>query len=97
MEALDVIQNLDDPPSLILLDLNMPKMNGFEFLERYKETSVRQSPIVVVTGQDLTENDKDYLSTQVQNVLSKTTKTSDDIIFEINNLISQLNIGDKNA
>ena len=73
----------------------MPKMNGFEFLERYKETSENQSPIVVVTGQDLSEKDKDYLSTQVQNVLSKTTKTSDDIISEINNLISQLNIGDK--
>ena len=95
-EALDVLQNLDEPPSLILLDLNMPKMNGFEFLERYKETFDTQSPIVVVTGKDLSEEDKDYLSDQVQNVMSKTTKTSDDIISEINNLISQLNIGDKN-
>ncbi len=71
-------------------------MNGFEFLERYKETFDTQSPIVVVTGKDLSEEDKDYLSSEVQNVMSKTTKTSDDIISEINNLISQLKIGDKN-
>ena len=95
-EALDVLKNLDEPPSLILLDLNMPKMNGFEFLERYKETFDTQSPIIVVTGKDLSEEDKEYLSSQVQNVMSKTTKTKDDIISEINNLISQLKIGDKN-
>ena len=97
IEALEVLTHLDEPPSLILLDLNMPRMNGFEFIEQYKQTNDAQSPIVVLTGQDLSNEDKEYLSTQVQNVLSKTTKTSDDIISEINDLISKLNIGDKNA
>ena len=97
IEALEVLTHLDEPPSLILLDLNMPRMNGFEFIEQYKQTNGAQSPIVVLTGQDLSNEDKEYLSTQVQNVLSKTTKTSDDIISEINDLISKLNIGDKNA
>ena len=62
-----------------------------------EEKSKKARDLASLIGTSLSEKDKDYLSTQVQNVLSKTTKTSDDIISEINHLISQLNIGDKNA
>ena len=33
-EALDVIRGLDEPPCVILLDLMMPVMDGWQFLER---------------------------------------------------------------
>lgn len=40
----------NERPCLILLDLNMPKMNGIEFLEeRYKHQELKTIPVVVLT------------------------------------------------
>lgn len=63
VEALDVSSNGQDAfsflksgcklPSLILLDLNMPGMNGFEFLEKIKSDSdLQQIPVVVLSTSD---------------------------------------------
>ena len=61
-EALDYLgQNVDDLPCIILLDLNMPKMNGIEFLQaRYKLDYIRSIPVVVLTT---SLDDKDRLET----------------------------------
>lgn len=55
MEALDFLSKSkqEELPGLILLDLNMPKMDGFEFLKRIKETPfVKRIPVIVVTTSD---------------------------------------------
>ena len=60
-EALDVLNNENNQtPDLILLDLMMPKMNGFEFLEAYRKDFENQAPVVVITGADLDEEDKKF-------------------------------------
>ncbi len=50
-EALEYLENVKTiKPSLILLDLNMPKMNGIEFLKQIKANDKLKSiPIVVLT------------------------------------------------
>ena len=73
-EALDVLNNKsNETPDLILLDLMMPKMNGFEFLEAYRKEFEKQAPVVVITGADLDENDKKYLSSETSRVLEKSS------------------------
>lgn len=43
----------NERPQLILLDLNMPRMNGFEFLEITKQDDrLRRIPVVVLTSSD---------------------------------------------
>ena len=48
-EALDKI--LDKPPLLVLLDLQMPVMNGRELLQRLRATpETKEIPVVIISG-----------------------------------------------
>jgi CheY-like chemotaxis protein len=47
-EALAIVQEW--PPSLILLDLRMPEMDGYAFARRYRELPGRQAPIVLLSA-----------------------------------------------
>lgn len=50
LEALDLLRGSSDLPCIILLDLNMPKMNGIEFLrELRKDEKLRGLTVVVLT------------------------------------------------
>ncbi|PQA59993.1 two-component system response regulator [Siphonobacter curvatus] len=51
--ALEVLQSLKTRPSVMLLDINMPKMGGLALLEKLKNSSVwKEMPIVMLTTSD---------------------------------------------
>jgi signal transduction histidine kinase/CheY-like chemotaxis protein len=59
-------------PSLILLDLMMPVMDGFEFvMEMRKRDASRAIPIVVVTAKDVTEEDRRRLNGDVVGLIQR--------------------------
>jgi signal transduction histidine kinase/CheY-like chemotaxis protein len=62
----------EQAPSLILLDLMMPVMDGFEFvMEMHKLDSSFAIPIVVVTAKDITEEDRQRLNGDVVGLIEK--------------------------
>jgi CheY-like chemotaxis protein len=75
-------------PDVILLDLLMPKMDGFEFLEalRAKESNL-DIPVIVVTAKDLTAEDHERLSGAVSRVLEKNALGGRALLSEIRNVV----------
>ena len=62
-------------PALILLDLMMPEMDGFEFLDRVREDDgLRDIPIVVLTAKELTESERAFLAERTILILSKSAQ-----------------------
>ena len=53
-EALEKLK--DFSPDLVLLDLNLPGMSGFEFLEKFRETQSTTIPVVIVSARDADED-----------------------------------------
>jgi hypothetical protein len=65
-------QLADQTPSLILLDLMMPVMDGFEFVMEMRKLDVLNAvPIVVVTAKDVTEEDRRRLNGDVVGLIQK--------------------------
>lgn len=61
-------------PDLILLDLIMPKMDGFQFLAQlrgHREIALQEIPVVVFTAKDLTPEEQEVLSHSAQHVSLK--------------------------
>ncbi len=75
-------------PTLILLDLMMPEMDGFEFVSHLKQNEVlRRIPIIVVTAKDLTEEDRHRLNGQVSRVLQKGAYSREELLAEVSRTV----------
>ncbi len=62
-------------PDLVLLDLMMPEMDGFQFLDRLREQPERLAvPVVVLTAKDLTAEERAFLAERTILVLSKSAQ-----------------------
>jgi signal transduction histidine kinase/CheY-like chemotaxis protein len=76
-------------PSLIFLDLTMPHMDGFEFaaaVRRHPEW--RSIPIVVVTAQDLTNEDRKRLNGNVDSIVRKSADSRESILAQVRDLLA---------
>ena len=68
-------------PDLVLLDLMMPEVNGFEVVGALRsEAATRDTPIMVLTAKDLTRRERSNLEGEVATVLSRTSTGSADLL-----------------
>ena len=91
-EALENINHIDKHKvDLILLDLLMPEMNGFEFIEAYKNSFSERAPIIVLTGANLSKDQHSSLSEETIKILAKTQSTNSLIADELISTINMIN------
>ncbi len=75
-------------PDLILLDLMMPKMDGFEVISALRSTALwRTIPIVVLTAMDLSTTDRLRLNGYVERVLQKGSYAHEDLLGDLRGLV----------
>ncbi|HWL17873.1 MAG TPA: HAMP domain-containing protein [Opitutus sp.] len=80
-EALEKL--LDRPFDCCVLDLRLPDMSGFELLEKVQaESTLRDIPIVVFTGKDLSREEEQKLRTMAKSVLVKDVQSPERLFDE---------------
>ena len=78
-------------PDVMVLDLMMPEVDGFEVLRRVRsDPDVQAVPVIVVTAKDLTDEDRAQLSGNVFSVLTKSDTTSKTLLEQLKRLLSEL-------
>src|SRR5919109_300491 len=76
-------------PELILLDLMMPEMDGFAFVEELRhEEAWRSIPIVVITAKDLTPDEHRRLNGYVERILQKGAYSPEELLREVRDLVT---------
>jgi CheY-like chemotaxis protein len=78
----------EERPDVIVLDLMMPEMDGFEFLvEMRGHAEWRNIPVLVVTAKDLTEEERTRLNGDVARVLQKGASELSELLREIGRML----------
>ncbi len=81
-------QVADVRPDLILLDLMMPEMDGFQFISSLRsQPDCRHIPILVITAMDLTPADRLRLNGYVEQILEKGAYSRDYLLEEVRDLV----------
>jgi CheY-like chemotaxis protein len=79
----------DNRPELILLDLMMPQMDGFAFVNELQQHKLwRSIPVVVLTAKDITPEDRLRLNGYVENILQKGAYSCEELLDQVRNLVT---------
>jgi len=85
-----------NPPHAVILDLFMPELNGFEILGKMRaEEKLRDIPIVVISGVDLTAEQKNELNEFGQSLLAKGSFNEKELLTTIQRTLDRVNQKDQ--
>ncbi len=86
--ALDLLR--DNIPSVVLLDLLMPQLDGFSVLREMRANPLwRDIPVVVLTSLDLTAEVRRFLEQQADRVLQKGRYNRDELMKEVRDSVNE--------
>ena len=93
-EALDVLKDKGNYPDLILLDLNMPKLSGIEFLSILKNNKdIQHIPTVILTTSDNQKDLEECYRIGVSGYIIKPLKY-DDYVKKIESVLSYWSVNE---
>jgi CheY-like chemotaxis protein len=73
---------------VIILDLMMPTMDGFEFMDQVRgHPDWQDIPVVVITAKDLTDEDRNRLNGGVERIIQKSDR--DEMLRQLSREISK--------
>ncbi|QRM30219.1 response regulator [Microvirga sp. VF16] len=76
-------------PDIILLDLMMPEMDGFEFVDEIRrDEKTRHIPVIVLTAADLSDEDHRRLSGGIRKILRKRLGGKDEVLSTLREVIA---------
>jgi CheY-like chemotaxis protein len=79
----------ETPPGLVVLDLMMPEMDGFEFVREFRAHEAwRAVPIIAVTAKDLSDEDRAQLNGGVERILQKGAYSREALLPEVRDLVA---------
>ena len=77
-------------PDLILLDLILPKMDGFEFLEKLKENpEIKNIPVIILTNLERTEDVERALELGAKTYLVKADYSLEEVIKKVEKALGE--------
>jgi PAS domain S-box-containing protein len=88
LEALRVVR--EQVPDLIVLDVGMPGMDGFEFVRTLRQEQARAVPLVVYTGRDLTAAERKVLTLGPSFHLTKARVSEDEFVRIVREVLEGL-------
>ena len=84
--AIDQLKEIE--PDVILLDLMMPEMDGFQFVAALQEHSAwSRIPVIVITARDLSAEDRERLNSGVELILLKESFNPSDLVDRVRQLV----------
>lgn len=76
------------PPALMILDLMMPGMDGFEVIERVRGAG-HEFPVVVLTGKELSDTERSRLREAFARIIQKNGRSIDEVVEEARRYVSR--------
>lgn len=95
-EALETLHSSNELPSVIIMDVSMPNMNGYTLLKNIRnEQLFKDIPIAVLTNSIIKETSEEFFALGADLYLEKIRQTSKDIVDKINKLVEDHIISNK--
>lgn len=77
-----------EAPSVVLLDMMMPEMDGFEFMERLqREPHWQDIQVIIVSAADLSQSEVDWLNKRAMNILQKGTYSRRQLVESVKSVV----------